>query len=1314
MLRVTVNPVNPNAPKNLANLGGKPTGMSRSIAHIAQGLFGSTVANSELPQVEGDGIPVPEALQGVVGSKEYNPALVQAVPGLIGAVQSLMNGGQTPDNIFGRSLDRLQQADDRTRKYTGVRSPENAGELALEVLGSGILGIPKLGQKAGEAAAKAVGGGKLGKAANAAAQVATEVALPIRQTNPRTFAAVAVPMSVAISEATAGEGTTYKPAIVVPDKDVTRDTLPVGAAATSLPDIDWETATPEQAEAFYAQREEELARESQNSNSLFNFAAATALVAAGGYGTYRGLRSAFVSGKRTSPNLVGIKNEASELDTGDQLLTRVFDQNLPMKRAMEKVDPAAAKEVETWLDLSHNSSYAARTQDYILTGRAPMLSGLREAFTGVRYTKVAPMLDSFAKELSPQQQKAVGDALVAASELDDRAATGMRRAFKDFDDKQLQNIVQIAQQDPVLGKYIHTTKQIYRDLLDMQVRAGLLSKQEQMDWLLKRPNYAPLQRRTVHEVLSPDATKYSANNPEWYARDADEGVKGGEAANPILNLPDHIAATIQLAGRNAIRRRVLFDLAKASKGNQPIVRRVKNGVKKENVHTVYDRGEAFHFEVVEPELERALHFYPRATLDGFEQARQVWQNMTTGPWATLFTGFGAFRSTIYDTTTGSLLRPKDMGLGLVNEMLDKMTKGKANIGAADLTSFVGAYTGMARQMVDNINQRLMTNFESALYRNQNQLGLSGQTIKAIADTAARMYESSTLAMLRREGAFSSQLYGTPDPTKAVVGMESISPTFTSAQARDIFDAAGSGNFGLMQQAIAQAQSLYTQASQNKFAQAYRMLLESAHNGFRYSAAAANKNRIPDLEQLAAKVRRISIDPSNYGRGDIPIGSINFDLNKANSLFAYSNISLQSFYEAGRKFASEGPVHMATNFGAFVAPLLGYHMLAMATDPEALERHRAKSLTQRATSVTLSGGVEIPLDPLTRPIVAPTLAAVYHITGMETGTPSLAYAQAFLDMTNEDGSWEPMLGDAWEAAKMGAWSAFPYSPENFTPAIAAAPALGVQAQSLRNGLGEGKAIQTQKTYGFDQEDSEPNDMLSGFYRNAITSWFGAFGEAVYGMGAEVHKSLGQEQGFVKAAQQAGRRYKDTMTAGAGPARPILESLWGERIDPGSASNTDYRIYNENFKAIDGLIQFGRREIDAPGMTHKDPEVAMLIPDDRVIKPEAQGTAAATVYEMTLDMVKNDEYRRLTSELRALTRVAEGIRGQTLTTPNERNLSMSEINRQRREVVARLVVMQRTYERDIGAMIGNRHFRFADYDPKADAIRVDNRPSPGSAP
>jgi hypothetical protein len=145
-------------------------GVWRRVKQLGAGALETTVANSATPQDRNSGI--------ALGGLGYRPAIVDQPGALIGLVQTLTGHTPAQGSYAAEALRRSRLASARTNATLGITDPQDTNETALRVAGS--LLIP--GPKEGVVAKAAEGAGYLERAARGTARVATEMALPLRQT----------------------------------------------------------------------------------------------------------------------------------------------------------------------------------------------------------------------------------------------------------------------------------------------------------------------------------------------------------------------------------------------------------------------------------------------------------------------------------------------------------------------------------------------------------------------------------------------------------------------------------------------------------------------------------------------------------------------------------------------------------------------------------------------------------------------------------------------------------------------------------------------------------------------------------------------------------------------------------------------------------------------------------------------------------------------------------------------------------------------------------------------------------------------------
>jgi hypothetical protein len=186
-----------------------------------------------------------------------------------------------------------------------------------------------------------------------------------------------------------------------------------------------------------------------------------------------------------------------------------------------------------------------------------------------------------------------------------------------------------------------------------------------------------------------------------------------------------------------------------------------------------------------------------------------------------------------------MLRPRGMAApGIINEAL--------GTNLPDPTSLLGAYTGAARYMWDDMRGKVATNVASQMFRENSWLrDLVGDThVQHLTDMLEQSYEGSVKAELDRLGAASHTLHGSPDASLVPTGVEDIAPSFNRSAldqlSRDIADAALKGDVGPFKSLMMRGKNQFAKARSTQLAATYQGVMEAMHNGFRYQALATNK------------------------------------------------------------------------------------------------------------------------------------------------------------------------------------------------------------------------------------------------------------------------------------------------------------------------------------------------------------------------------------------------------------------------------------------------------------------------------------------
>lgn len=1242
----------------------------RSVLQVPAGAVEATVANSS--QTPGN----------------YRPAVVDTVPALVGTVAALSRGkrmdkSNVVEEWIENSMDRAVLASERTNETLGIEFPVNTGETMMRV-GGGLI-IPAKGSGLARYTSA------IPRPVRTAATIAADVALPMRQTTTLKGTAAVAGVQTALADQLAEnfdpsyESNIYQPSSDRPT-DIWEDAKLAGDEAEQE-DI-WEEATREKSiaeiDALETQQDE-----SRWDEALFGLAALGLGAGAVKYGKAK-LGTRVAEAGQELPTFTGKMFRRSRGGVVERAQTAAVQQDQPLRNAADEfLSPQQSAEYRHNSDLINNVSIGSRVASFFRTGR---INGL-----DARSVKLANLAEAYAKELTLDEQRLVSDALLAQSALDDINRTGTHAALNLSRDgspvtaAQLRTMVTTAKSNPKYAKYMDAITRSYQDLLKFRVSRGMISPEMARDLATARPNYVRMARDLETEAKQGTPEAFNANKhrgPGYERADAElQGVQGVTGVgNPLNNLLDDWASEIRRADVNDLRA---FWLEHMSQTQSGLVRRIPNGTTPntmDGVHTVRVGGKDVSYKITDEIMSSALEYAPRASIKSLEMMRQIAQNLVTGPLGTLVNGFAFFKTPVYDTTMGMLLRPKNVKLGLINEALSKINP-NLHIGAADPTALISAYTGAARYMWDDLRRAMAQNLSQQLFRENSALRdlIGDQNVTMLRDRLESAYEASVKSLMDEQGMTSLTMHGSPDPSDVMSGLQSVTPRFASDMARqlanDTLEARRAGQVGPYKTVLEQSNSAFARARSSTIARTYGALLEAMHNGFRYSVVAANRSRNQNIKQLASQARRISVDSAQHGGNDA--------LNKFTSAFMYSNLTIQSLHAVGQMI-KQNPARFLGNLSSVTLPLIAMHYMALATDEKAAEQHSNKSAAQKAASVTTFGGAEIPIDPILRFMIGPMLVTLDHATGAtnnQWNRPFLDTLATWLTSDDPDDDYVQDLEDTtWANVKANN----PFTPEALPLTGGILASTGIDPGMTRVS-GEAAPIHTQTVSGFDPDQKRTDSMTNGFIENFITSIGGSFAQNLVNIANDTSRAFGKSHDVQTAAEMGLSRYLDTIARGSGIARPILFDNYAQ---PAAVTDTNWQIVQEKEKGIDRAIQLNNANVRTAGQaTNVDAQEALAMPQDQQ-GIDVIGTQNAAIASTAAEL--NSALSDINKMLGALTRQSEGIRNGYLTTAGKKNEQLNLITEQRKyyQMLKRQTIEE--FERSIGDIIG-AEFEFEDYNP-----------------
>lgn len=1231
----------------------------------------------------------------------YRPAIVDTIPAvakIIADASGTQFKSKAARQYLENSLRRAALGTERTNRTLGTHNPQNTDELALRVAGGMAVPAPKGATvakyipKAVKTAAKAVP-----KAVSIPAKVVAEVTMPLRQTELKTAAPIAagitgvldVLMDQSVDPST---GKKYEGAIAQAlgvDTGTPEEAEPLDELDSLMLNTAVELGEIEDLDATLATEltdDEAIVGEEQEKLSRFEGAAIAIGAALGGGVTLKyadDFLKTRVGASTAAENIgkfTGKKFQSSRLKGKDKLVTEAFEQDRPIRNmAEEHLGRDYAQQWGFRADAMTNASIQSRVRSFFETGRAPG--------SPMRSAKLAPAAQAYAKELTPDEQKTVSDALLAASALDDYKQTGVLAAMtKDaagnpIGPKQLEMLVQGVTTNPKLSKYYNTVQKSFDDLAKYRVMRGRDTLEGYRELRAKRPNYVPFNRNFDPDVpFSLTSQRYSANADQGLgaSRNLDEAasVSGTTGiGNPFVSLFDEWANEIRRSELNELRADFLTKMDASGGRNaqgKKIIEAVTPNTKGDDIHTVRVGGRQMNYRVRDPEVARALHFAPRKSFHALEALRQAQQNLTTGPLASMFNFFAVSAAPVFDSMAASVLRGKDVKIGLANR------------------AFVGGHVGAMRYLWDDIRGNMATTLRDNMIRENSWLkDLIGPTnLDNAATFFENVYENSIKADLDAYGITSHTMHGSPDPSELLTGVDELAPDFYRATQRalrdDIGDAAAAGDLGPLRAALATSKSAFAQAKTNSIIRAYTSVIEAMHNGARYSAYAANKGTATNLPKLVSDMRRLSADSSKHGASDT--------LNVAIGSNMYAPIAMQTMFEIGRRF-NESPSTMLFNTLSTSATAAALLYTSLAYDEEALHRHMAKTPSQKATSLSLYGGMELKLDPIMRLTLAPILPILDHISGINEGNFNPNFVEVMKNWI--DGS-APDFDETFEKdlelrVKKGLEDNYPVNASSFPIATGIAAYMGIDPGMSRM-TGEAVLPRTQELTGMQTDVRRPDSLVSAQTENMISAIFSTAGRSTLQMADDAYRALKGGADKPEAMARGLEAWKQNAARSAGPLKPIF----GNYPSVESASDINYEILKDREPGIEQAIKILNADYKAEGITSTTNKKADVLPqEENVPKPELAGTQLAYISEMANQL--NSMFLNKNKEvLNRLGKQAEAYGAQQRTTQESRTLNINEINKERRYQRMMMLTHVEQYEKQISERIG-RTFTFEDFNP-----------------
>jgi len=1009
------------------------------------------------------------------------------------------------------------------------------------------------------------------------------------------------------------------------------------------------------------------------------------------------------------PQYTGTKWEGREHGLGDRAIGGMFEKTRPITTMADRfLGRNQAKKFGFRLDALTNSSIQARFSHWLRTGEAPG--------SDMRTQSLSAWSRSYATELDGDEQKRVSDALLAASSLDDIRRTGDHASlFKDkfgndVNQTDMQALVDSVRQDPKLGKYYTQVQKFYDEKLQYEVQRGLISQADYDKMRRERPNYVPLKSNMQEEApYSPFTMRYSANEDAKQARniDPETGVKGSEGVvNPVSMLFEQWSDTIRRAETNEFRRDFLGQMSSAGarKANGDlVVKKLRDNETGKNIHEVNTPNGIERYDITDSQLAKSLNLSPRETVKYLEEARQMYQNFTTGAVATGRNLFGLVAAPIMDSMAASTLAGKSHKVGLTNRML------------------AGGHIGGIRASGDMIVREMATRMRMHMIREnswlRDMLDKMPNGAERFTTFLENQYRNSTLADMDRMGITSKAAWGAADPTHVMEGLEGQVPEFARQQSQrvidDINDALDdpNGGIGAIRGRMSKIQNRWVQAKTMPFLRQFGGLLEGFHNGARYEAVRANKGRVQDLDEFISDMRRLSADPSIHGSSKF--------VNYAASSNLYGPISLATMAQIGKRFR-EDPLNFGRNVIQTGATAAAMHYVSQYYDQEARDKHNSKTPQQKANKLTLFGGAELPLDQIQRLLLGTVLPITDQISGMNDGNWNEDFIGSMKKMIEGEGpqmneeawkDWEMRFNEALRAnmpsslmsvgvnlKPEGGMPGIKYTGDaSSIPPLQALMAIGGMDPGMSTLTGEVVGPRTQSITGLEPDADRPESLLGSHQEVIARTLFSTAGAGLLEIAEDAWRLLNDKDpsNDKRAMQMVVDQWKEGAQKGAGPLKP----LFGDRAELKSAADTNYALLKDRDKGIEAANNFLLRDFksgDFTGASRSSARQSLeLDPSAAELRADLQGTEMLHIGSMANRLYTDNNKAK--EEIRHFTKQIESIKAATDKTQSEKsaliNPLIDEVKYRRMNMLRSVREYEQTISKDIG-----RPFTFEDFNPE----------------
>lgn len=1248
---------------------------------------------------------------------------VKGLPNIKGSMKPVVGAEQVPSAIYSiaralgapiqndyldRAAERARVSEDQMRKVLNVPAPKNIFELAQELGGSVLVpgaGATKAttGVKAAVDVAKATP--IIPKAAKTAANAASEVILPFRQ---GTTIGKAVPAAVGV-----GGGLTevVDAAYNVPEytgiKDVatgnagkkaeaqipSADDYFTGLDAAANPSDDYFDGLAPPVDDYFAGIQPDISTVPPAETGLS--IKDKALIGAAGLsalGLGVAAPSIIRSLTRDRVNLQGgdiVGTEYNPQKTGPitNTISGIVQSDQAVRQALKKDASTIAKPIMARLDLVAPASVNQRTIYTLNTGQFPN--------SNVDIGPIGPKLNAIASSYDPEELGMISRGLMAKSALNtiNNASLSpgnttnqiVQPLLNDYTPAELKAFADVVDNDPRLRAAGDVIVQAYRGMADYALERGRISKETYDKWITANPDYVHLSASFadtgdtgflgIGKIGRQEATRSSVDSMQGRSLEEGGGVQAGAVADPMVELPKQIRATIRDVEQNASRVETLRAL---DGGGQYGVKKVSEPGAK--TITVYENGKETHYEVPDNALRYQLELSPAVANNAVASVgRAINKLFIQSTVGRALNPLFSLISASYEGTAASISKQKGYHLGLINEKL--ANAGLPRINTLDPTGGIGSIPiGTVRYLWDSGIQQLANEASQSLINDNHLLARllpDMQTRQALADRLMLAYEGSIKGIGQREGVFSSHIYSHEDTMMPLQGIEGIMPDFAAYASRQAYADAAKGDTTLAERVFAAAGNANVALNSQWWARAFSAMSNSVRESVKYQGLASNLAKAVDddsMSILASQTRRLGGDMGQRGGNEF--------FNTAADWSTFVNTAIQPIAEIGKRIKDD-PAGLMINLGSVMGGALMTQYLAAAMDPDTAERIRNATDEENASRIYFPGGMTVPMEQTFRVAWGPMVAVMNEISGLNDGQIDPNFIGVFSRWAEEGFalSEETKYGAA-RAAEVGLQSANPLSLANI-PALNA----GMASQGVNLGLSRyaGAPVLIKEPSEFNSEDramtAKTEAVVNALLGGTISNYIQAM--------ADFNTAIGNDVDLDQAMKVAMSRIEDKSAKSGGPAESLIFKGYEKVINPNDSAN---QLMYKKREGIELATQVFRDEIKYPGMSGANPKVDRLLPTEAV-RPEYRNTMLYPIGAVTYKL--NREIRQPIAELNMLRDIDKAVQDRTKqfsTTIEQRNRQRNELIERRRQLTDLILFHMNEAEELIRQETGDPSFSY----------------------